>query len=90
MSNRIRVMAVALAAAVTMAGAAYAQTAQTTPGAPVPGQGMMGRQGEMMMGQSGMKEMMEAHTRMMEPCTEMMRTAMHQGGQPNQAPNSSR
>jgi surface antigen len=90
MSNRIRVVAVALAAAVTVAGAAYAQTAQNTPGAPAPGQGMMGRQGEMMMGQDGMKEMMEAHTRMVETCTEMMRTAMHQGGQPNQTPNQDR
>lgn len=89
MSNRIRVMAIALAAAVTVAGAAYAQTAQNTPGAPAPSQGMMGRQGEMM-SQSGMKEMMEAHTRMMETCTEMMRTAMHQGGQPNQTPNQGR
>lgn len=90
MSNRIRVMAVTLAAALTMAGAAYAQTAQNTPTAPAPGQVMMGCQGEMMMGQSGMKEMMEAHTRMMETCMEMMRTAVHQSGQPNQTPSTSR
>ena len=89
MSRRIRTMTVALAAALAAAGAAYAQPGQGAPSAPAPDQGMMGRHGDMM-GHGDMREMMQAHTRMMETCTEMMRTAMHQGGQQGQAPDPRR